>query len=155
MGGWGRGAVKALFATVRRGPQCKANTNVASVGFPARDGAVVKAIDLIVYCDTLQYHWRELPQVSFLSRQNTCLSRQNTSFVATKVGLSRQTYFCRNTTLAATNICRDKQFCHDKSFVATSLLLSRRNSCLSRQKTWFVATSMCFVATNTCSWRQT
>ena len=34
----GGGAVKAFFATVRRGPQCKANTNVASVGFPARDG---------------------------------------------------------------------------------------------------------------------
>ena len=48
----------------------------------------------------LEYHWRQLPQVLFLSRQNfvTCLSRQNTKlclsrqniFIATKL-LSRQT----------------------------------------------------------------
>ena len=55
----------------------------------------------------LFYHWRELTQVSFLSRQNT-------SFVSTKVCLPRQ------------NICRDKiclsgqTFCHDKhTFVTT------------------------------------
>ena len=35
----------------------------------------------------LDYHWRELPQVSVLSRQKTC-------FVATKVSLSRQNYVC-------------------------------------------------------------
>ena len=51
---------------------------------------------------------------------NTCLSRQNPSFAATKVSLSREKYFCR-----------------DKSFVATSILLS----C---QKTCFVATNTCF-----------
>ena len=65
------------------------------------------------------YHWRELPQVSFLSRHtfcrdkhvfvttNMCLSRQSVSFVTTKVCLSRQ------------NFCRDKVM-----FVVTKLCLS-------------------------------
>ena len=43
-------------------------------------------------------YWRELPQVSFLSRQkfvttNTCLLPQNASFVTTKVCLSRQKWY--------------------------------------------------------------
>ena len=42
------------------------------------------------------YHWRELPQVSFLSRQNT-------SFVMTKVCLLRQNLW-RDKTFVATNI---------------------------------------------------
>ena len=63
------------------------------------------------------YHWRELPQVSFLSRQKFC--RDKIMFVAT-------------------NICRDKNiFCHNKhDFVATSVLLSRQ--------AYFVATNTCF-----------
>ena len=43
------------------------------------------------------YHCRELPQVSFLQWQKFCCDknvRQNTSFVATKVCLSRQKYAC-------------------------------------------------------------
>ena len=66
---------------------------------------------------SLYYHWRELPQVSFLSRQirrlcrdksmlvlsrqnyvcgDKYLSRQNTCFVATNTHLSRQTRVCRD-----------------------------------------------------------
>ena len=82
------------------------------------------------------YHWRELPKVSFLSRQ-----RQNTSFVATKVclpHLSRQNRLLRQN---ITRVCRDNYilclsrhlhfvatnmiFC-DKSFVVASILLSRQ-----------------------------
>ena len=75
-------------------------------------------------------HWRQLPQVSFLSRQNT-------SFVATKVCLPRQN-FCRHKIIFVAT----KYFCHDKTFVATSTCIR-----LSRQQT-------CFVATNTCLSRQ-
>ena len=52
-----------------------------------------------------QYHWRELLQVSFLSRRKFC--RDKHVFVATKVSLSRQKY-----------VCRDKRV-----FVATKVLL--------------------------------
>ena len=62
------------------------------------------------------YHWRELPQVSCLSRQ-TRVCRDKHVFVATKVCLSRQTF------------CRDKHI-----FVAASLLLSRQ-TCVCRDKT--------------------
>ena len=41
----------------------------------------------------VEYHGRELPQVSFLSRQKFCLDKH--MFVATKV-LSRQTRVCRD-----------------------------------------------------------
>ena len=66
--------------------------------------------------EPVRYHWQNLPLVSFLSRQNT-------SFVATNVCLSRQTYLC---------------VCHDKI---------RRKVCLSRQT--FVTTNTCFVEANT------
>ena len=74
------------------------------------------------------YYWRELPQVSFLTRRqkyacrdktvvvtNTGVSRQifcrdKHNFVATKL-LSRQAYFCRDKRLVLsrqTRVCRDK-----------------------------------------------
>ena len=99
-------------------------------------------------------HWRELPQVSFLSRQNTpfvatkvFLSRQNVyvccgkylsrqkmccrekGFVATSILLSRRKYACYDKTFMfdEVNICRDKKcVCRKKGFVATSMLLSRQ-----------------------------
>ena len=103
------------------------------------------------------YHWRELPQVSFLSLQNrsfvttkVCLPHQNICldkilFVATK-------YFCRNksntcpsqqklccdkhTFVATKNVfCRSKHVCHDKSKLFATKL------CLSRQI--FVKTKVC------------
>ena len=76
------------------------------------------------------YHWRQLPQVSFSSRQNT-------SFVATKVCLPLQN-FCRHKIIFVAT----KYFCRDKTFVATSTCIR-----LSRQQT-------CFVPTNTCLSRQ-
>ena len=82
---------------------------------------------------TSSYHWQELAQVSFLSKQkfcrnkhvfvmtNACLSLQNMSFVTTKVCLLWQ----KN--------CRDKIL-----FVATKLLswqiFVTTNTCLLRQK---------------------
>ena len=90
-------------------------------------------------------HWRELPQVSFLSRQSVCV------FLATKVCLSiiggscHKYHFCRDKGLSPKD-CRDKHvFCGDKSmFVATNVFLSRQayfcrdkhvtnQTCLSRQ----------------------
>ena len=70
---------------------------------------------------------------------NMCFSRQNTSFVATKVSLQRQNYVCRDKTFVATNICRDKHV-----FVTTNVL-SRQKTCLSRQNyaCSFVATKLC------------
>ena len=83
----------------------------------------------------LLYRWRELPQ-SMIS------VAKNTSFVATKACLSRQTYFCRNKTFVATNICRDK---HKSMLVATNTCFSRQifvaKKVLSRQK-YFVATNI-------------
>ena len=55
-------------------------------------------------CSTAAYHWREMPQVSFLSWQNFC--HDKITFVATE-------YFCHDKTFVMTYIC------HDKSFVAT------------------------------------
>ena len=72
------------------------------------------------------YHWQELPQVSFSSRQKFCRNkhvfiapkhvfcRDKSMLVATKL-LSRQTYFCHN------------------SFVLTSLFLSQQ-TCVCRDK---------------------
>ena len=65
------------------------------------------------------YHWRELPQVSFLSQQKFCrdkhmfVATKNTSFVATKACLLRKTF-------VITNTCSSKilsYFCHDKRYV--------------------------------------
>ena len=84
-----------------------------------------------------------------LAMTNTCLLQQNTSLAATKVCLPRQSFCC------------DKQVCHDKGFVTTSILLLRQkmcfvvtNMCLSQQK-WachdktFVATSLLLSRQNT------
>ena len=80
-----------------------------------------------------KYHFCEKKIVA----TNTCLSRQRPVsrdkhvFVATKVCSSRQKF------------SRDKQFCRDKSIVATSILLSQQKTCfvvtkcLSRQK-WYL-----------------
>ena len=98
-------------------------------------------------------HWRELPQVLFLSRQNTntsnaCFSPQNTSFVATKICLSPQN-ICRN----KITVCRDKhvlsrqayflsrqtRVCLDK----TRILSRQKNACCNKT---FVATKIMLVA---------
>ena len=61
------------------------------------------------------YYWRELPQVSFLSRQKFCLDKY--VFDEAK-----------------------HVFCRDKSMLATTKLLSRQKyACLSRQKVILVA----------------
>ena len=84
------------------------------------------------------YHWRELPQVSFLSRQNAYFCHDKTHL------LSRQKYACRDKNnkhvFFVTNICRSKRFCPGKKyflaakifcrdkhyFVATNIILSRQ-----------------------------
>ena len=86
----------------------------------------------------LLYHWRELPQVSFLSRQ--------------KYPCRDKTYFCRDKSFVTTKIfCRDKHnFKEEKGiFVAANILLSWqktcfvvRNRCLSRL-TSFCRDSFC------------
>ena len=104
------------------------------------------------WCNAVWYHWRELSQVSFLSRQNVChdrgfvsttmcLSRQNTSLFATKVCLSSKQKFCldKHTFVGTKDV-----FCRDKNvFVATKVCLSRQNLCHDKR---FVATKMIFVA---------
>ena len=81
----------------------------------------------------LPYHWRELPQVSFLSRE-TSVCRDKTRL------LPRQKYACRD----KKHFCRDRHnyFCRDKLiFVAT-------NQCLSRLNRYFVATKVCLSRQN-------
>ena len=103
----------------------------------------------------LRYHWRELPQVSFLSRQMFChdkhvtvaknvLSRQN---ICHNKYLSRQKKFtlrvCRDKTRLfsrQTRVFCDKRFiCRNKNilsrFVAASILLSRQ-TCVCRDKNY-------------------
>ena len=73
----------------------------------------------------------------YLLRQTKTKQKQNKqkSFVATKVSLSSQ-----NTSLVVTKLfCGEKQFCHDKGFVATSILLLGQMRC-------FVTTKMILVA---------
>ena len=75
----------------------------------------------------------------FCRDKTRLLSRQNTSFVATKICLSRQNYACRYKHVVATNIILSRQnFCRYKhTFVAT-------NTCLSwHSKIMFLATYNC------------
>ena len=61
-----------------------------------------------------QHHWREMPQVSFLSRQTrVCHDKRRV--------LSRQKYVCRYTTFVVTKSCLSGQnLCRDRyTFVAT------------------------------------
>ena len=81
---------------------------------------------------------RSCRKCHFCHDKSMCLSQQNASFVATKVCSPRQNicrnkimfaatkYFCCVKTFVATNICRNKHVSHDKSFVATSILLSQQ-----------------------------
>ena len=69
----------------------------------------------------LAYHWRELPQVSFLSWHTFCRKKHvsfvstNPSFVMTKVSLSSQN-FCH-----AKNILSQQKFClYKHNFVTTN-----------------------------------
>ena len=119
----------------------------------------MQAVDETLYRMSLanSYHWRELLQVSFLSRQ-TRVCREKPSFVATKVCLPRR------------NLCRDKimfvafatkdVFCSDKHvFVVTKVSLSRlsrqnyvcrvrdKRRVFSSDKHMFVATKVSFVGT--------
>ena len=148
------------------------------------------SVGLCCPCAVVQatgYHWPELSQVSFLLRQqfgrhknvfvatDTCLLWQNTSFVATKVCLSRQ-MFCRNksmldatnvlswqifvatnTILSQQNLCHGKlTFCCDKHmFVMTKHVFCCDKSILSWQKFChskhtFVVTNFCHAKNNTC-----
>ena len=84
------------------------------------------------------FHWRELPQVYFLSQQKYC--RDKHLFCRDKGMLAATIFFCRDTTFLVINICRDK------TFLTTSILLSR-------QKTCFVMTNM-FVTTKQSLLRQ-
>ena len=79
------------------------------------------------------YYWRELTQVSFLSRQNT-------SFVATNVCLSRQNYVCLDKCIVAIKVCLPRQtyVCHDKIIFVSIHILSRKHL--------FVATKMILIA---------
>ena len=88
---------------------------------------------------------------------NTCLLRQNTSFVATKVRLSCQKFWHDKRVFVMTNICCNKSsvttknsllqqmFCHSKhTFVATKDVFCRdKHVCHSRT---FVATKTLLVA---------
>ena len=106
------------------------------------------------------YHWRELPQEPFLSRQNFCRykyasARTNTSqklicllrqnyvcyFVATKL-LSWQIFVATNTCLSNQKFCHNKHtfvmtkdvFCHDKHvLVMTKVSLSRQKVCRDKR----------------------
>ena len=72
------------------------------------------------------YHWRELPQVSFLLQQRCCRLKH----------VSQQTRACRDKRRV---LSRQKYACSEKTYFLLKLCLSRQNI--------FVATNTCFVAT--------
>ena len=105
---------------------------------------------------SVPYHWGELPQVPFLSRQKFC--RDKHVFVATKhvfvptKYLSRQAYFCRD----KKRVCRDKSklvvtkllsrqnyVCRDKSIFAYAPPQKKEDVLYCRDKHVFVATRVC------------
>ena len=61
------------------------------------------------------YHWRELLQVSFLSRQNFC--RDKSMLVATELCFLRQIFVAINIILSRQKFCCDKYI-----FVATKMV---------------------------------
>ena len=65
---------------------------------------------LTLWCNREYYHWWELPQASFLSRQKFCVCRNK--------------HVCRDKTRL---LLRQKYACHDKRFVVTKLCLSWQN----------------------------
>ena len=84
------------------------------------------------------YHWRELPQVSFLLRQK---------------------YACWDQTFVATNKCLLwLKFCHDKHNFVTTVLSWQACFCCNKRRVLLWQTHVChdkhvFVITNTClSW---
>ena len=124
-------------------------------------------VKCIQWWQVLLCHWRELSQVPFLSQQkfchdkyvfvttNVCSSRQNMSFVVTKVCLSQQKFrhdnmFCCDISLLQqAYLCQDKRHvlswqthvCHDKSMlVVTKLYLSWRKLCCNKHN--FVMTKL-------------
>ena len=90
-----------------------------------------------------KYHWWVVPQVSFLSWQNTSFvvtkvgspqqnfCRNKIVFVVTKASLSRQNFWCDKIMFVVTkllmrqnHVCRDKRHIgHDKTFVTTKWYL--------------------------------
>ena len=106
---------------------------------------------LIVVMIVLNYHWWELPQVSFLLQHKFCfhVCHDKHVFVATQVCLLRQN-FCCGKHIFVVKSCGNKT-CHNKlTFVATKM-------CLSWQNTAFVMTDTClsrqiFVATKVLLW---
>ena len=59
---------------------------------------------------------------------NTCLLWQNTSFVATKVCLSRQSFCCHKHIFVTTQLLSRQTFCRNKlTFLTTNTRLSRQN----------------------------
>jgi len=74
------------------------------------------------------YHWRELPQVSFLSRQ-TCVWREKQVFVATKIWLSPP-----NKIEYGPGVCRDKSFVATKYFCRDKIRVLTRQPPVCRDK---------------------
>ena len=82
------------------------------------------------HTDVKDYHWRELPQGSFLSRQKLCcdkhVCRDKHIFVVTKV-LLQQTRL----------LLWWKYACHDKSFVATKIFCcDKQNFVMTKVVLW-------------------
>ena len=90
------------------------------------------------------YHWRELPQLIFLSRQTF----QNVFVVTLRVFcrdktrlLSRQKYDCRDKSMIVATSTSAPLVCRDKSFVTANIFLWRQKTCFvaTKQKRFFVA----------------
>ena len=116
----------------------------------------------IAEVSVVRYHWRELPRVSFLSRQSmtfvatkVCLSWQSFCHFVTTACLSRQRFrldkhtfvltkdvFCHNKhVFAATEVCLLQQI-----FFTAKLLSWQAYFCCNKRRVLYQQT--CFVSTN-------
>jgi len=113
---------------------------------------IITVTKLLAFVSTAlnSYHWRELPQVAFLSRQAYfCRDKRRV--------LSRQTRVCCDKSIPVetkrlsrqTELCRDKYlswqtFCRNKNILLRQTIFSRQNVC--HDKHTFVTTKDVFVA---------
>ena len=131
-----------------RGPGRSGNCHAAGGRWVGATGGFL--VDPVEPCRPLlrtpdHCHWRELPQVSFLSRQTRLLSRQkyachDKTFVATKLCWSRDKHnFVATKAFVATSVAklllRQNYVCRNKRFVATKIRLSLQNICRDKNYT--------------------
>ena len=111
---------------------------------------------IMAFTNQPAYHWRELPQVSFWSRQKFCRDKHVFCRDKTRLFCLRQKYAFRDETFVATkvfvkHVCVCVCVCVATSFVATSILLPRENMSFVATNTFLSLQNFCRDRNDTCS----